>query len=234
MSTRPHVMVNRWQRGVPLVNVPVVTPLFLLFSVLAAIGIGISLFRLVMGLGLFSNMNYAYAWGIWKTFNAMTLTALGSGGFAVGILAWVLYREKFHLVMRASLLLSLLFYLTGLFAIGIDVGRPWNMWNLLLPWRWNLHSSLFEVMVCMPAYAIFFLAFENLPPVLEYFHRIGSEEVRTWIKRATPALEKLYPWMVAGAYVLPAMHQSSLGALLLLADRRCIRCGSRNCCRCSI
>ena len=34
-------------------------------------------------------MNDAYAWGIWKTFNVMTLTGLGSGAFAIGISAWL-------------------------------------------------------------------------------------------------------------------------------------------------
>ena len=32
-----------------------------------------------------SGMNDAYGWGIWKTFNVMVMTALGSGAFAVGI-----------------------------------------------------------------------------------------------------------------------------------------------------
>jgi Ni/Fe-hydrogenase subunit HybB-like protein len=39
-------------------------------------------------------MNDAYGWGIWKTFNVMVLTALGSGAFAIGIAAWVFRRKR--------------------------------------------------------------------------------------------------------------------------------------------
>jgi Ni/Fe-hydrogenase subunit HybB-like protein len=38
-------------------------------------------------------MNDVYAWGIWKTVNVMTLTALGSGPLALGIAAWVFNRH---------------------------------------------------------------------------------------------------------------------------------------------
>jgi len=41
--------------------------------------------------------------GIWKTFNVMTLTALGSGPLALGIAAWVFNRQKLHVVMRTAL-----------------------------------------------------------------------------------------------------------------------------------
>ena len=111
-------------------------------------------------------MNDAYAWGIWKTFNVLTLTALGSGPLAVGLAAWVLNRQKLHLVMRTALVSGFLFYATGLVALGFDVGRAWNFWNILLPWRWNAHSAMLEISFCMPVYAGVFLAFENLPLVL--------------------------------------------------------------------
>ena len=55
-------------------------------------------------LGPVSGMNDAYGWGIWKTFNVMVLTALGSGAFAVGIAAWVFRRKKVHSLMRMALL----------------------------------------------------------------------------------------------------------------------------------
>ena len=51
-------------------------------------------------------MSDPYAWGLWKTFNVMVLTGLGSGGFAVGIAAWVFNRTKLHPVMRVALLTS--------------------------------------------------------------------------------------------------------------------------------
>ena len=205
-----------WQRGVHVYDVPFFSVPFLVFLALTLLGLGLSVLRAFGGLG-FTGMSDAYAWGIWKTFNVMTLTALGSGGFAIGIAAWVFKWERLHLVMRTALLTSLVFYVSGLLALTVDVGRPWNMWHLLFPSHWNSESSLLEVAICMPLYAMVFLAFENLPPVWERLYVHASDGIRRLMKRAFPITKLLYPFVVAGAYVLPAMHQSSLGALLLLS-----------------
>ena len=53
--------------------------------------------------------------------------------------------------------------------LGVDVGRPWNFYWVLLPWHWNLHSPLLEIAVCMSLYATVPLFLENLPPLFEYF-----------------------------------------------------------------
>jgi len=216
-DTTGAVLVNHWQRGVPVYNEPVITRPLLFFAALAALGLALAFVRFFSPLGPFSGMNDAYAWGIWKSFNVMTLTALGSGPLAVGMAAWVFNRQRLHVVMRTALVTGFLFYATGLLALGFDVGRAWNFWNILLPWRWNAHSAMLEVAVCMPLYCAVFLAFENLPMVLERFYYTGSDATRVALRRAAPFLRRIYPFVITGAYVLPLMHQSSLGGLLLLA-----------------
>jgi len=210
-------LVNHWQRGVPVYREPVLTPTMLFFAALAALGLILALVRFFSPLGQFSGMNDAYAWGIWKTFNVMTLTALGSGPLAIGMAAWVFNRQKLHVVMRTALVSGFLFYATGLVALGFDVGRAWNFYNILFPWRWNAESAMLEISFCMPVYCFLFLAFENLPLVLERFYYTGSDATKAFLKRWAPALRRIYPFMLTGAYVLPLMHQSSLGGLLLLA-----------------
>lgn len=211
-------VVNLWQRGVPVLGVPLMTPAFLLMLTLVLIGTVIGVWRLLAGsLGSFAGMTDAYAWGVWKTFNVMALTALGSGAMAVGFAAWVLGYKHLHTVMRTALITSLLFYATGLLGIATDVGRPWNFWNALLPWRWNTHSAMWEVSIAMPFYAVVFLLFENSPLVVERLWYRGSKGARAFIRRWRPRMRRIYPFMVAGALVVPMMHQSSLGGLLLLA-----------------
>ena len=220
MSARDNTgtaLLNHWQRGVPVYREPVITRTLLFFAALATVGLTLALARFFSPLAPFSGMNDAYAWGIWKSFNVMTLTALGSGPLAVGMAAWVFSREKLHVVMRTALVSGFLFYATGLIALGFDVGRAWNFWNIILPWRWNVHSAMLEVAVCMPLYCAVFLGFENLPMVLERFYYTGSDVTRGSLQRWAPALRHIYPFMITGAYVLPLMHQSSLGGLLLLA-----------------
>lgn len=206
-----------WQRLVPVEDGNFRTRPFLFFSALAVVGLFLAALRMVGPLGRFSGMNDAYAWGLWKAFNVMTLTAIGSGGLAVGMAAWFFGRERLHAALRTAIVTSLLFYFTGMIALCVDVGRPWNMWQLLLPWMWNGHSALLEVAVCMPAYAFLFLLFESVPLVLERYERIGSARTRERIRSWMPGIRKVYPYMIAGAYLLPLLHQSSLGGLMLLS-----------------
>jgi Ni/Fe-hydrogenase subunit HybB-like protein len=192
---------------------------FIATAAVAGLGVVLIAYRLIAGLGATTGMTDAYAWGIWKTFNTMVLTALGSGSFAIGIAAWMFKKRALHSVMRVALLISFLIYTTGLLAIMIDVGRPWNFWNVLLPWHWNTGSPLWEVSLCMPLYAFFPLLLENTPPVLERLYYLHPQLERP-IRALVPIIRATYPWVVALAYVLPILHQSSLGALMLLAGGR--------------
>ena len=117
---------GRWERAVPVYGFPVINKFFLVLSALVLVAIILTAYRELAGLGPVSGMNDAYGWGIWKTFNVMVLTALGSGAFAVGIAAWVFRRKRLHSLMRMALLTSFLAYACGLLLLGIDAGRPWN------------------------------------------------------------------------------------------------------------
>jgi Ni/Fe-hydrogenase subunit HybB-like protein len=211
--------VVRWQRGVPVFGLPVVTKNFLFVAALATAGFALVIYRQVFGLGAASGLSDGFPWGIWKTFNVMTLTALGSGSFPIGIAAWIFHKRKLHAVMRVTLLISFLVYFTGLLAIAVDVSRPWNVYNLLSVFRWNTVSPMWEVLWCMPLYCLFPLFLENTPPILEqwyYFFPPGRGLV-VWL---IPVIRKTYPYVVALAYTLPIMHQSALGALMLLTGNQ--------------
>ena len=213
------IMKDTWQRDVPVFDVPIWTRPFIVLCGLAGVGLILVAYREVVGLGPASGMNDAYAWGIWKTFNTMVLTGLGSGAFAIGIAAWIFRRDQLHVVMRTALLTSFLAYAFGLAMLGVDVGRPWNFYWILAPWRWNLHSPLLEVAVCMSIYASIPLFLENIPPVLEYAYDRWPR-LRPSVKKVQKLFVVSFPWVVSLAYVLPAMHQSSLGALMLLGGTR--------------
>jgi Ni/Fe-hydrogenase subunit HybB-like protein len=217
---RGTTLINHWQKGVPVNSGPVLTGGFIVFAVIAAVGLLIAALRVVSPLGPFSAMNDAYAWGIWKTFIVMTLTALGSGPLALGIAAWVFNRKKLHVVMRTALVSGFLFYMTSLFALGFDVGRPWNFYSAAMPWRWNLESPMLQLCICEPIYIALFLAFELVPLFLERVYYTGNEKSRAFLRHFSPVIRKFYPFIIVGAYVIPLIQQSSLGALLLLAGNK--------------
>ena len=87
-------MIDRWERSVPVYNVPVRTRAFYILCFVGAVAVVFVTWRELAGLGPATGLNDAYAWGIWKTFNIMVLTALGSGGFSVGITAWLFKRQR--------------------------------------------------------------------------------------------------------------------------------------------
>lgn len=208
-----------WERAVPVYGVPVLTRGFWALAGVFGFACVLTLVREYIGLGPTSGMSDAYAWGLWKTFNVMVLTGLGSGGFAVGIGAWIFNNHKLHTVMRTALLTSFLAYSSGLIMLGIDVGRPWNFYWVVMPWAWNTGSPLLEVAVCVSLYTAVPLALENVPPLLEYvFYELP--EYRPLVATIEKVFEKAYPFIIALAYLLPMMHQSSLGALMLLGGNR--------------
>jgi len=122
--------------------------------------------------------------------------------------------------MRSALVSGFLFYATGLIALGFDVGRPWNFYSAAMPWRWNSKSAMLEISICMPLYCAVFLSFEILPLILERVYYTGNVRSRALLCRVAPMIRKVYPFIITGAYVIPLMHQSSLGGLLLLAGTK--------------
>jgi Ni/Fe-hydrogenase subunit HybB-like protein len=181
-----------------------------------AVACVLALYRELAGLGPASGMNDAYAWGIWKTFNIMVLTGLGSGSFAVGAAVWIFGQRRLHVVMRTAVLSSFLTYASGLTLLGVDVGRPWNFFSILLPWRWNAHSPMLEIAFCMPLYTAVPLLIENMPAILDWV-RERCPELESVSTLLESLLKRIYPFVLGLGFLLPAMHQSSLGALMLLA-----------------
>jgi Ni/Fe-hydrogenase subunit HybB-like protein len=209
-------MSETWKRNVPVFDIPIITRSFLVLSAISIITCVLVIYREVVGLGAVSGMNDMYAWGIWKAFNVMVLTGLGTGSFSIGIATWIFRRHRLHSVMRTAVLTSFLVYASGLVLLGVDIGRPWNFLWIMLPWKWNAHSPMLEIAFCMPLYTAVPLLFENIPAVLEWVHD-RCPELQSLVELTEKIMRRIFPWMLGLGFLLPALHQSSLGALMLLA-----------------
>ncbi len=64
------------------------------------------------------------------------------------------------------------------------------------------------------------LFLENLPPLFEYVIYESSQMAAVSRSSARKCMKKVYPFIIGLAYILPIMHQSSLGALMLLGGNR--------------
>jgi Ni/Fe-hydrogenase subunit HybB-like protein len=193
------------------------TPAVKLMLVLWGIGTVAAIWRFAQGLGASTAMNDGYPWGIWIAFDVVVGTGLASGGYAMALLVFVFNKGKYHPLVRPALVTSFLGYSVAGIAVAFDLGRFWNMWRIpVTPWDWNGTSILLEVALCMFAYTGV-LAVELLPALLEKWAADGRPDRAAAAKAWLPRVERALPFIVALGLVLPTMHQSSLGSLLLVA-----------------
>ena len=187
-----------------------------LFAALFAIGAVLILWRLVAGLGATTALSDGYPWGLWIAFDVVVGTALACGGYAVGLLVYILNRGRYHPLIRPAILTSALGYTIAGVSVFLDIGKPWIIWKVpLFFWSWNLNSALLEVALCIMSY-MFVLWIELSPAFLEKIAEGPESGLQRFAKKALPMLEKALLWIMGLGLLLPTMHQSSLGSLMVL------------------
>jgi Ni/Fe-hydrogenase subunit HybB-like protein len=182
-------------------------------------------YRFATGIGTVSGLTDGYPWGIWIAFDVVTGTALACGGYAIAILAYILNKGKYHPLVRPALLTSALGYSMAALAIIIDVGRWWGIWRIPLggfpdmgSYNWN--SALLEVALCVMAY-VGVLWIELGPAFLEKWEATSkNSSLVGFAKFGLKFYDKALIWIIALGVLLPTMHQSSLGALMLLGGHK--------------
>ncbi len=178
------------------------------------------LWRFAAGLGAVTALNDGYPWGLWIAFDVVVGTALACGGYAVAILVYILNRGEYHPLVRPAVLTSALGYTLAGAAIVIDVGRYWNLFLIpVRPWTWNLHSPLLEVALCVMAYIVV-LWIELSPALFEKWRASGDEARAQKGERWLGVWGKIAAFVIALGLLLPTMHQSSLGTVMMLAGHK--------------
>ncbi len=160
--------------------------------------------RFSSGIASVSNLNGGFAWGIWVVYDVVIGTAFACGGYALAFMVYVFNKGQYHPLVRPAVLASLLGYALGGFGAFFDMGRFWQFYEIFMPANWNFNSVMLEVGLCVATYIII-LALEFAPAVLE---RLG-------MKGLLKALNKVLFLLIALGVLLPTMHQSSLGSLLI-------------------
>jgi Ni/Fe-hydrogenase subunit HybB-like protein len=202
------------------VETPIVTGPFKALGAVAAVGALILLWRYVFGLGSVTNLSDGYPWGLWIAFDVVVGTAIACGGYAVAGLVYVMNRGRYHPLVRSAILTSALGYSLAGVAVALDVGRYWNLWKVpVMVWSWNMTSVLLEVALCIMAYTLV-LWMELSPALVQRYSHEGSERARARALRWKAPVDRLLPFVIALGVLLPTMHQSSLGSLMLLAGQK--------------
>ena len=194
----------------------VLTGTMRIWLLLIAVGAALLAWRFVSGLGAVTGLSDGYPWGIWIAYDVVTGTALACGGYAVAILVYVLNKGRYHPLVRPAILTSALGYTLAGMGIFIDIGRYWNIYKVpVFFWNWNLNSILLEVALCVMAY-ILVLWLELAPAFMEHWRGGDRPGLARFAERVTPVLDKAMLWIIALGLLLPTMHQSSLGSVMLL------------------
>lgn len=171
---------------------------------LTLLGVGLSIYRMVVGLGPTTNMSDHYPWGIWISVDLFIIPVAGAA-FTISLISYFFGREQYRAVIRPAVLAGIIGYLVVGFLLMLDIGRWHQFYNILIPKYVNLHSFLEEVSLSVTFYTLILIV-EIAPVFLEKW------DIKTpirWINRSI--------YLIAGAgIVFSTMHQSSLGSMFLI------------------
>ncbi len=198
----------------PLSSRVITVPFILGVIVILLAGIFL-LKRFIYGLGAVSGMNDGYPWGLWIAYDVNVGTAFACGGYAMAILIYIFNKGEYTPLLKPAILTSMLGYTLAAVSIFFDIGRYWNMFNIFMPWHMNFHSPMLEVAVCIASYVV--VLWIEFSPVL-----VKNPGVRRMLKveDIEEKLNKVLFIFVALGMLLPTMHQSSLGTLMILAGHK--------------
>lgn len=187
---------------------PLLTPFNIISGIIVIVGLGLTILRFTKGLASVTNLSDYNPWGIWIGFDLLVGVALAAGGFVTSAAVYIFGLKKYHSAVRPAILTGFLGYALVVLALNYDVGRPWR-----LPYPFLIQqgttSLLFEVAACVGLYlTVLFIEFS--PAALEW---LGLKRVRSLVVKLTLVLT------IFGV-VLSTLHQSSLGALFLIAPSK--------------
>jgi Ni/Fe-hydrogenase subunit HybB-like protein len=184
------------------------TPFNMVAGLILLIGLVVTVLRFTGGLAAVTNLSDNNPWGLWIGFDLLVGVALAAGGYVTSAACYIFGLKRFHSAVRPAILTGFLGYALVVFALHYDVGRPWR-----LPYPFIVQpgttSLLFEVGACVALY-LTVLFIEYTPVPLEW---LG-------FKRARNLVVKLTLVLTIFGVVLSTLHQSSLGALYLIAPSK--------------
>lgn len=184
------------------------TPFNFVAGIIVIAGLIVTFLRFTKGLGPVTNLSDYNPWGIWIGFDLLVGVALAAGGFVTSAAVYIFGMKKYHSAVRPAILTGFLGYALVVVALNYDVGQPWRLPYPFLVQQ-GTTSLLFEVAACVALYlTVLFIEFS--PAAMEW---LG-------LKRARSIVVKLTLLLTIFGVVLSTLHQSSLGALFLIAQAK--------------
>lgn len=184
----------------------VFTPFNVITAPILLLGAVLIFMRFTMGLGATTNLSQEFPWGLWIAFDVMIGIAFAGGAYTLTFVYYILGAEKYHPIIRATILNGFLAYVFYSSALLLDLGRPWNALNYIIGNKYGVSSVLFMVAWHFFLYTVaLFLEFS--PIAAEW---LGLKKIRK-------ALGGLTLGVVIFGIMLSTGHQAGIGGIFLLA-----------------
>ncbi len=182
------------------------TPFNIISIPVMILGLVLIVIRFWKGIGSITNLTQEVPWGLWIGFDVVTGVAFAGGAYVLTFMVYILNMQKYHSIVRITVLNGFLAYLFYAGALLLDLGRPWNVINPIIGNSFGTSSVLFLV-------AWHFLLY-MIAQLIEF-----SPAVAEWLgaKRARKILSGMTIAAVIFGITLSTLHQSGLGALYLMA-----------------
>lgn len=182
------------------------TPFNIIAIPVIVVGVVLIVLRFMNGIGSITNLSQETPWGLWIGFDVVTGVAFAGGAYVLTFMVYILKMDKYHSIVRVTVLNGFLAYLFYAGALLLDLGRPWNVINPIIGNSFGTSSVLFLVAWHFMLYMIAELI-EFSPAIAEW---LGA-------RRARKILSGLTIGAVIFGITLSTLHQSGLGALFLMA-----------------
>jgi len=121
------------------------TPFNMISIPIILLGLGLIVYRFVNGIGSVTNLTQETPWGIWIGFDVVTGVAFAGGAYVLTFMVYILKMDKYHSIVRITVLNGFLAYVFYAGALLLDLGRPWNVINPIIGNSFGTSSVLFLV-----------------------------------------------------------------------------------------
>ena len=182
-----------------------ITPFNVIAAILILPGLYLIGLRFTQGLGAVTSASHYEPWGLFLSWGLFSGVPMSASGFVLGTAVYIFGINKYHPVVKNAILIGFLGYFFAVTFLLIDLGRPWR-----LPYPMFVSFGTASVLFLVAWHVALYLScqlFEFSPTIFEW---AGLKTLRKW------ALSLILALTIFGV-ILSTLHQSALGAMLLLA-----------------
>ena len=182
-----------------------INPFNIVAGIILLVGVSFIFLRFAFGLEQITDSSNTQAWGLLLGVGLFTGVPFSASGFVMGTAVYIFGLKKYQPVVTNAILLGFLGYLFAVLFLMTDLGRPWRLYVPMI-----MSFGPQSVMFLVAWHVALYLSVQAMEFSSSAFEWLNLRGLRKLVVGATLGLT------IAGI-MLSTLHQSALGAMLLLA-----------------